>query len=400
MDVHDVEPETAAPTSNGEGAPVHTTQPERAPIEDKSQKSAALEVAGYTDSDHVSVFTPSISGRIENVIDGASLSGSYLLDVVSAASVDIVSTASKRWNEMRHAGSLAGEYKPHQLGVGFSASVSSEPDYLSYGAAGRLSYDVNEKNTSFFFGYGYSHDQAGRSGTPFTVFSRTLKRGSFLAGLDQLIDASTIASFAFTAILETGDQSKPYRYIPMFSATEAPNVPLGASPTYVNEHRLFERPLEQLPLARHRFAVSSELAHRFDASTVRASERLYLDNWDMIASTTDARWFFDVGQRLRLWPHGRAHVQSATSFWKRAYVSDSTGWSLPEFRTGDRELGPLWALTGGGGAKIFLGSAAHPRFFAIGLEGDAIYTSYLDDLYITNRTGFLGTVTLSLGEEP
>jgi hypothetical protein len=258
---------------------------------------------------------------------------------------------------------------------------------------------VNEKNTSLFFGYGYSHDQSGRRGTPFTVFSRTIKRGSFLLGLDQLLDASTIASFAFTALLEAGDQSKPYRYIPMFSAAEAANVPAGASATYVNDHRLFERPLEQLPLARHRFALSGELAHRFDGSTLRASERFYVDDWGLKASTSDARWFFDVGERLRLWPHLRANVQSATTFWKRAYVSDPSGWSLPQFRTGDRELGPLWAMTGGGGAKIFLGSASRPHSFALGIEGDANYTSYLDDLYITSRMSFLGVMTLSVGEE-
>jgi Protein of unknown function (DUF3570) len=392
----------AAPVGSGDGVAPRPAQPERTGggPEDTSKKSAALETAAYTDTDRVTILTPAISGTIENVVDGATLQGSYLVDVVSAASVDIIATASKRWHEIRHAGTLAGRYKPHDLGVGFSASASSEPDYFSYGASGNLSYDLDEKNTSVFFGYGYGHDTIGRSGTPFTTFARSLQRGSFLLGFDQVMGPATLASLSLGVIIENGDQSKPYRYIPMFSTAEAQKVPAGASVDYVNAHRLPERPLEQLPLARRRFALAGTIAHRLETSTLRASQRFYTDNWSLKATTTDARWIFDVGERLRLWPHVRFHAQTPVSFWHRAYASvGAPGFSLPQFRTGDRELGPLWAVTGGGGAKVFLGSAAHPRFFSVALEADVVYTSYLDDLFITGRTGVLGSITLQL-EEP
>ena len=392
------------PVGSGDGVAPRPAQLDRGAsgsgLEDTSKKTAALETAAYTDSDRVTVFTPALTGTIENVVDGATLSGSYLVDVVSAASVDIIATASKRWHEVRHAGTLSGRYKPRDLGVGFSASASSEPDYLSYGASGNISYDLDEKNTSLFFGYGYGHDTIGRSGTPFTTFARSLQRGSFLLGFDQVVGPATLASLSLSAIIENGDQSKPYRYIPMFSPREAVNVPLGASIEYVNAHRLVERPLEQLPLARRRFALSFQIAHRLESSTIRATERAYVDNWGVKATTTDARWIFDVADRVRLWPHVRFHAQTPVTFWHRAYVSASQqGFSLPEFRTGDRELGPLFGVTGGGGAKVFLGSSAHPHFFAIAFEADAVYTTYLDDLFITSRTGLLGSITLEL-EEP
>jgi hypothetical protein len=390
------------PVGSGDGVAPRAATPERGTTgpEDTSKKTATLETAAYTDTDRVSIFTPAISGTIENVVDGATLSGSYLLDVVSAASVDIIATASKRWHELRHAGSISGQYKPHGLGVGFAASTSSEPDYLSYGASGNISYDFDEKNSSVFFGYGYGHDTAGRGGTSFATFARSLQRGNFMLGLDQVMGPATLGSLSLGVIIENGDQSKPYRYIPMFSAAEAAKVPAGASIDYVNAHRLFERPLEQLPLARRRWSMSGQLAHRFDSSTLRGSERFYIDNWGLKASTTDVRWFFDASDRLRLWPHARIHGQTAVSFWQRAYVSSGQpGFSLPEFRTGDRELGSLWAATGGGGAKVFLGGAGHPHFFSIAAEADVVYTSYLDALYISSRTGVLGSLTLQI-EEP
>jgi hypothetical protein len=51
-------------------------------------------------------------------------------------------------------------------------------------------------------------------------------------------------------------------------------------------------------------------------------------------------------------------------------------------------------VTGGGGVKWYLGRTADPRTWAIGIDGDVMYTSFLDDLYLTSRTGFLGTVSL------
>ena len=84
----------------------------------------------------MTVFTPSMREHRERPRRGLSLNGHYLVDVVSAASVDIVSTASGRWNEVRQAGGLEGTYKPHEFGVTIAGAVSSEPDYFSYGVGG------------------------------------------------------------------------------------------------------------------------------------------------------------------------------------------------------------------------------------------------------------------------
>ncbi|MGH7271783.1 MAG: DUF3570 domain-containing protein, partial [Polyangiaceae bacterium] len=139
--------------------------------QDTATERAALELGGYNDSDHVSVLTPSIALSIENT-SGASLAATYLVDVVSAASVDIVSTASSRWNEVRQAGSIVAGYKPHDFGIDVGTSFSSEPDYLSYGAYAMVTKDFDQKNWTLFFGYGFTHDTIGRCGdygtcTPF-----------------------------------------------------------------------------------------------------------------------------------------------------------------------------------------------------------------------------------------
>jgi hypothetical protein len=363
--------------------------------EDTSTKHVAFEMSAYTDTDNVTVFTPSVSATIENVTQGASISGHYLVDVVSAASVDIVSTASGRWNEVRQAGGLEGTYKPHETGVTAAAAMSSEPDYLSYSAGAQVTRDINEKNTTLLLGYGYGHDTVGYHFTPFSVFSRIVQTSTFSAGLTQVIDRSTVGSLVLDLGIESGDQSKPYRYIPMFTAAEAPLVPNGASIDYVTLNRLPERPAEQLPLGRDRWSLTGRLAHRLDGSTLRLEERLYADSWLMVASSSDLRWIFDFGRRVEVWPHVRFHAQNAVDFWQRAYISGpGPGFDLPEFRTGNRELGPLVTETGGGGIKVFLGKAGNPKSLSIALHCDASYTSYLDDLYITSRGSVLGAFIL------
>jgi uncharacterized protein DUF3570 len=349
---------------------------------------ASSDVAGYADSDHVFVFTPSIAGRVENPITGWSVDATYLVDMISAASVDIVSTASHQYTELRQAGTLSGSYKPRDFGVSVNTSISREPDYLSVTAGGSVQQDFWEKNATLFLGVNYGHDIAGRTGTPFSVFSNILDLAAFKVGLTRIIDRSTIFSFIGDFVYENGDQSKPYRYIPLFRP--GTYVPVGASVALVTSLRVAERPLEQLPLSRERYALSFRVAHRFKSkSTLRLDERLYTDSWQLKAGSSDARYLVDVGPRFEVGPHVRFHTQTPVDFWQRAYVF-GPGFQYPALRTGDRELGPLTGVTGGFSIRWKLGPPVNTTAWVLGWDLSVMETHYWDDLYITDR---LSTVT-------
>ncbi|MDP9149105.1 MAG: DUF3570 domain-containing protein [Myxococcota bacterium] len=355
----------------------------------------STEVSGYADTDHVFVASPSIAATVADEVAGWAVGGHYLVDVVSAASVDIVSTASSKWTEVRHAGSAEGSVKLGDFAVGASGVFSSEPDYLSFAGGGTLSLDLLEKNVTPFVGFSYAQDQVGRTGLP-----RELWRGkqtlSGQVGVTFVVDRSTIASLQGDAIAETGYLAKPYRYVPLFSPAAAASLGAGASITMVNAVRVDQRTAEQLPNARHRFAITSRVAHRLAGSTLRVDERAYADTWGMLASTTDFRFLFDVGRRLTLWPHVRFHAQSQASFWERAYqVLPSTNGALgiPTLRTGDRELSPLLTGTGGGGARLKLVDDLR-RPWSLVLEIDGSYTRYLDALYLTERGAVFSTLAV------
>jgi hypothetical protein len=152
-----------------------------------------------------------------------------------------------------------------------------------------------------------------------------------------------------------------------------------------------ERPLEHLPESRERYAITARFGYRFAHSTLRIDERLYTDTWRLHASTTEVRYFLDLSRRLTIWPHVRGHVQNAVYFWRRAYVSTFAGTTadIPQYRTGDRELGPLATLTAGAGATFAIGSGANPSSWAVELQGDFIGTEFLDDLYVNSRAAVL-----------
>jgi hypothetical protein len=367
---------------------------------DETVVKASTEVSAYQDTDHVGVLTPTIAGSVESPTGGWSAHGRYLVDAVSAASVDIVSTASRRWKEVRHAGSLDAAYKPHDFGVNGAATISREPDYLALTAGGGIEQDFAQKNLTLALGYGYGHDTIGRHDTPFSVFSRTLIKHNGNVAFTWIVDKTTVMSLTLDGMFERGDQSKPYRYIPMFAPSVASSVPPGASIDLVNRLRLPERPLEQLPTARDRYALTWRFAQRRGNTTMRVSERLYIDTWGLKASTTDVRAIVDVSQRVEMWPHVRMHMQSAVSFWQRAYEvqrgDPSEPWTFPALRTGDRELGALGTFTFGGGMKFGLGSAAHKYDWSLSPSVDLIWTEFADALYIKNRLGVFGVLTFEV----
>jgi hypothetical protein len=376
-------------------APVTPIAPvAREPSESSSNEltvSAATDLAAYADSDHVYVLTPVLSGAIAKPSAGWKVGGQYLVDAVSAASVDIVATASRRWQELRHAGALDASYKPAALGIAAHGAISIEPDYSSLSAGAVITQDILDQNATLLLGLSHGHDVAGRTGTPFSVFSRRLDRESLKVGLSWVVDPATLATCFLDASLEHGDPSKPYRYIPLFSP--GTSVPLGASVDEVNQLRVSARPLEQLPLTRDRFAITAGLLHRFDTTTLRGEERLYADSWSLISSTTDARWLIDWGQRLELGPHVRAHAQTGVDFWQRTYVL-RPGFDYPALRTGDRELGPLLAGTLGFTARFGLGPRGDRNPWRLGLDINVTETRYLDDLYIRHRLSAYSALSL------
>ncbi len=379
----------------------------------QNQKSLVVRVAGdlsgYSDTNSVAVYTPAINASLVSPTAGWNLGGNFLIDAVSAASPDIVASASPPFEEFRYAGGITGGYKPGLFGAQLSLSSSSSPDYVSYTAGGRITADLNDKLITPTLGYTYSYDRIGRGTTlgeggatrsnflhEFLDQKGYIHTHEFELGVTFVMSPTSILLIGGTLSLERGDGSQPYRYIPTFDPEFiAPFVPVGATVDLVNRTRLPVKPLEQLPTERDRYAFGARYNKRMGNATLRVDERIYFDTWGMKASSTDGRYMVDLSRHLRVWPHLRIHGQTDTNFYSLAYtaVLNPDGQIVvPLYRTGDRELSPLITATAGGGIRLGLGNPEGEVKYGVTFVGDVMYTRFLRSLYVTSRTAVYGSV--------
>jgi len=364
-------------------------------VERKSTKPnvrIGLDTSGYTDSTNVHVFSPAINAGVVSPTGGWNVGGNYLVDILSAASPDIVSMASRAYKEVRYAGGVNGGYKVGPVQLSANTNVSSEPDYLSRTIGGAASIELNDKLITPRIGYNYSSDRIGIRNTPYDQFERNLKTSEFEAGVTFVLSPRTLLVTGLTFQMERGEQSKLYRYVPMFSKADAELVRRGEPYNTVNDARLNVRARELLPRERDRIAVGARVNHRLATGTLRLEERLYTDTWGILASTTDVRYLHDLSDYLRVWPHLRYHIQSSTNFYELAYSATTNPLSLPAYRTGDRELSTMMSVTAGGGARIALTAEKATTQLAIILSGEVMYSHYFESLFIKGRTALYGTV--------
>jgi Tfp pilus assembly protein PilF len=355
---------------------------------------AGFDVSSYADTLHVYVMSPAINASISSPTAGWNVGGSFLIDILTAASPDIVSEASRHYKEQRYAGTLTAGYKPGRFGVQVNGNISSEPDYLSGGGGVAVTGEFKDKLVTPRLALSRSHDKIGRGPSNFI---HTMDTTEVEAGVTLVLSATSLLVVTGTAQFERGDQSKPYRYVPMFDPVSvAPFIPVGATVDLVNQNRLNIRPTEQLPTERDRYAVGARFAHRFSSATLRLEQRIYYDSWLLKATTTDMRYVMDLSRHLRLWPHLRFNAQTGANFYQLAYsavVDPKTAtFLIPLFRSGDRELSPLLTGTLGGGTRIALGAPEAKNQYGLTISGDVMYTKFLNSLFVTSRTAVYGSI--------
>lgn len=370
------------------------------------------DLSAYSDTNSVFVVSPGANASITSPTAGWSVGGNMLVDVVSAASPDIISYASPPFRERRYAGGLNAGYKIGSVTAQANGSVSSEPDYLSrtVGAAGMM--ELADKTITPRLGLNYTWDTIGRGPfsrchsssvddigvnpckRPFTILAPE-------ASVTFVMSPTMLLMLGLTVQFERGDQSKPYRHVPMFSPEIAKKVNVGQDIQTVDAARLALRPNEQLPLSRERYALAGRLIRRMTStSTLRIEERIYADTWAIMGSTTDARYLIDLGRHLRVWPHGRLHAQTAANFYQLAYASPLDAQSgapiVPTYRTTDRELQSMVTGTFGGGARIDLGNPEGDIHPGLTFTADAMYSYYFASLFLRGRTAIYGSLAFDV----
>jgi len=344
----------------------------------------------YSDTDNVLVVSPQVAARRALDDSGGEATARVVVDVISAASVDVVSQATSGFSEVRREVDLAASHRVGSLLPGLRYRYSDEPDYRSHGFGGSLARDFADHDTTIALSYDLSLDTVGRSGTAFSDWSRDLATHSAELSWTQVLGARTVGRLAYTLVMQDGYLEKPYRYVPLFDPDTLDSLASDGmtldGDNYAS-YRLPERPPEEVPDWRVRHAVAGR-AVRFvpGLGAIQGDYRLYLDSWGMQAHTGDITLRLPVG-RFRIDVEDRVHWQSSVDFWRRAYTVDAAG-EVPRWRTVDRDLGGYFQDTLQVRGQLDLASL---EIYAL---AGAMVTRFSDYLFLDWRLALLGETGL------
>jgi hypothetical protein len=321
----------------------------------------------YVDNDHTTVVSPLVAIS-KDAWRGGTVSASYVADVVSSASIDVVSNATTHMNDFRSEITAAVSQKWRASTVDASYIYSIEHDYESHTANLGFAQDLFQRNSTLSIGATFVHNAVGRTGDQ--SFHRELLVAGAAASWTQVLARATIAQLSYTFTFNDGYQASPYRFVPVYGGTAEVQ---------------FKVP-ESMPNERYRHAFVLGLnQHLFKDSAIQGDYRFYVDNWGMKSHTVQLRYFVtwkDVTLRLR----ERIYYQNGVDFYKPHYDD------VEPFMTTDRESSTL--VSNLAGAKISWRLPWVHRALELEAKGDFLYIKYIDYPLLSYRVG--GTAELGI----
>ncbi|MCB9597782.1 MAG: DUF3570 domain-containing protein [Sandaracinaceae bacterium] len=338
-----------------------------APAAAQPETRVAVDALYYTDTDNVMAFTPSVSAR-HRFEDGGSVGARGALDVITAASVDVVSHATNRFDEARTEGAIDFAVPIDDALFRMAYRASWEPDYLSNGLSAGLQLRLGSADSVLDVSYGLTWDVVGRTHTPWSSFSEDLFTHALSLSLTQNLGPETVLRLVYSPTIQDGYLEKPYRYVPLFDDTG---------------QQLASRVPENVPDLRHGHAFGARLLQYLEPidGSLRVDYQLYVDGWGVTGHVVEAVGLASASDGLRFGLRGRFYGQTAASFWQRQYTVPPG--QLPRWRTLDRDLSPYVSVTGAARLEWNVDDVSGY------LDGAATYTRFLDFLLLDERVAIV-----------
>jgi hypothetical protein len=152
---------------------------------------------------------PSVLVR-KTIKEQVSVSANYYVDEVSAASIDVVTTASP-YTEERTEHSFGIDYLQGKSIYSLSYTRSEENDFSARALNFSLSQDFFGDLTTLSLGYGIGEDEVRRTGDP--DFQEEADRQRFRFGLTQVLTPDLVTSLTHELISDEGYLNNPYRSV-------------------------------------------------------------------------------------------------------------------------------------------------------------------------------------------
>ncbi|MCH7854068.1 MAG: DUF3570 domain-containing protein [Proteobacteria bacterium] len=256
---------------------------------------------------------------------GASLSfvGNYYVDMVSSASIDVVTTASP-YSEERKQWSLGMDYLRGNttISTSYTSSVESDFDATTYSIA--ISQDMFGDMTTLTLSYALGDDVVGKVGEP--TFERDNTRQHYGIGLTQILTRNLITTLNVETITDEGFLNNPYRSVRFVDPVSATG--------YSYEPELY-------PSTRTTNAIGIGARYYLPyRAAIHGDYRFFTDTWGIDSHTVSIGYVHPWGDWTFKAKY-RWHDQTGAHFYRDIFSrSEATN-----FRGRDKELSPLTSNT-------------------------------------------------------
>jgi hypothetical protein len=245
----------------------------------------------------VTIDGPSLLVR-KKVAENYSVSANYYVDMVSSASIDVLTTASP-YEETRTQGSLAVDALNGKTQYSLSFTNSDENDYTANTASFDVSQALFGELTTLSMGFSRGWDEVRKRGD--AEFEEPVDRRSYRLGLSQIVTPTLMLGFAYETITDEGFLNNPYRSVRYLDAEN----PAG-----------FAFQPEMYPSTRTSNAVAFNARYFLPYRAVAFGEyRWFTDTWGIDANNVRLGYTHPVGERWVVEGGYRWYDQSAADFY-------------------------------------------------------------------------------------
>jgi hypothetical protein len=292
---------------------------------------------GY-DGGGLEVVGPSILVR-KAYQDKVSVWGNYYVDMISSASIDVVTTASE-YSETRVEKSFGADYLHDRTIMGLSYTNSEEDDYsanlLNFGISQSFFGDLTTLGVS----YGRGWDEVRRNGD--AAFEEDITRQNFRVDVSQVLTPTLVLNMNYEGITDEGYLNNPYRQVRYAD----PTSPRGFS---------FESEVYPDTKTSNAFAVRG-LYYLPWRAALRGEFRRYSDTWEVEAWNVETGYVHPFATDYTVELRYRYYDQSAAEFYSDLFDRPAA----QNFRARDKELATFTSHTVGAGVSWAFGSGRVP----------------------------------------
>ena len=308
----------------------------------------------------------------KNFANTFSLTGEYLSDVVTGASIDVIATASE-YEEERTEMSVGVDYLVGKSLLSFSYINSEENDFEANSIHFNISQDFFGDLTTLSLGYSKGWDEIGRTNDD---FSEEADRRNYRIGISQVITKNALLNLDIETITDEGFLNNAYRQVRFVS----------------DSARGYDYQFEQYPNTRTSNAVALRgLYYLPYRAAVRGEYRYFTDTWGIESFQIDVGYIHPIKQDWIIEMRYRLYDQTQADFYSDLFPFENA----QNFLARDKELSTFQSQTLGVGVTYNINKSP-VRFIekgSINLMLDYLRFDY-DNFRDVTQTGF------AAGNEP